>query len=184
MKPISLLTIALLLSLFAFTQKSSTPSFSHAISAVLEAVPVNFYSISGEPIVSQAGGDDYASLVMVPGAVSCWITRYHSQEDTTASWQALMYKDEDFSKASARYKELYRQLKTCYLKTVDGSTFFLNAEWSAPTEESKFALSTLRVITGDERYKNIQIGLEQHYEFPLWVITIHVGTKKNDTLEE
>lgn len=181
------MSVAIALSVFTFAQQSasSTPnSLPKAIGVILGDVRHNFHTINGELIVSQAGGDDYTCLVAVPGALSSWITRYSSEEDTTASWQAKMYESEDFNAAAARYKELYRQLKGCSVRTVDGSAFFMNGEWSAPREANKFTVSTLRVITGDEHYKNVKMELEMLYQFPLWVINIHIGSKKKDTLEE
>jgi hypothetical protein len=151
--------------------------------AVLHDFPNNYRNISGDLVLAQAETDNYASLVLLPGASECTVTRYHSIEDTTASWQAKMFHSEDFKEVSQRYKELYKQLKGCYLQLVDGSIIYLNAEWEAPTEEKAFVMSTLRLATGDERYKEMKIDLEMVYQFPEWTININVSGKKDDSLK-
>src|SRR5690606_33740334 len=102
-------------SMFAYSQTSlSVPknySFNSAIETVLYDLPNNLRGVSGELRFVMAGMENYSSLVNLPGAEECIVMRYHSSEDTTASWQALFSREDDFKKASARYKALYRQLK-------------------------------------------------------------------------
>ncbi len=43
--------------------------------------------------------------------------------------------------------------------------------------------SLFRVITGDERYKDVQIELEMRYQLPEWIINISIASKKKDTLD-
>ncbi|MBS1566443.1 MAG: hypothetical protein JST39_18815, partial [Bacteroidetes bacterium] len=119
--------------------------FPKAMEAVVHDYPNNYRNICGELVLEQPGTDSYVSLVQLPGASECVVTRYHSVEDTTASWQAKMFHSEDFKEVSQHYKELYRQLKNCYLRLVDGSIVYLKAEWEAPTEEKSFVMSTLTV---------------------------------------
>lgn len=188
MKPICFLLIALMASSFSFSQTSISlrkpTSFTGAIEAVLSDFPNNLRTISGEKIMSQGEVENYASLVVIPGAEDCMITRYHSIEDSTASWQARMLRTEDFKKASSQYKNFYKQLRSCQLKLVDGSVVYMNGEWEAPEEEKDFVTSTLRLATGDSRYKEVKIDLEMLYQFPEWVININVVSKKKDTLED
>ena len=158
-------------------------SFSKVMEAVVHDFPYNYRNISGELVLEQAEIESYASLVQLPGASECTITRYHSLEDSTASWQAKMFHSEDFKEVSQQYKELYKQLKGCYLRLIDGSMVYLNAEWEAPTEEKPFVMSTLRLATGDSRYKEMKIDLEMVYQFPEWTININVSGKKKDSLE-
>src|SRR5689334_4790381 len=161
MKKIMFAGVALLVATAAFAQTRFTSireeSFSKVMESVVHDFPNNYRNITGDLLVEQPETDDYASLVLLPGASECVITRYHSMEDTTASWQAKMFRSEDFKEVSQRYKELYRQLKGCYLRLVDGSIIYMDAEWEAPTEEKPFVMSTLRLATGDSRYKEMKI---------------------------
>lgn len=187
MKKIMFALVALTAATGAFSQTSyasfKDESFSKVMEAVVHDYPNNYRNISGDLVLEQAEIDNYVSLVQLPGASECVVTRYHSLEDTTASWQAKMFRSEDFKEASQRYKELYRQLKGCYLRLVDGSILYMNAEWESPTEEKPFVMSTLRLATGDDRYKEMKIDLEMVYQFPEWTININVSGKKKDSLE-
>ncbi len=187
MKQIMFACVALITATGALAQNSFTSRreepFSKVMEAVLHDFPNNYRNISGDLVLDQAEIENYASLVQLPGASECMVTRYHSVEDTTASWQAKMFHNEDYKLVAVQYKELYRQLKNCYLRLVDGSIIYLNAEWEAPTEEKPFVMSTLRLATGDERYKEMKIDLEMVYQFPEWTININVVGKKDDSLK-
>ena len=187
MKKIMFAFVALLVAAAASAQTRFTSvreeSFSKVMETVVHDFPKNFRSITGDLLVEQPETDDYASLVLLPGSSECVITRYHSMEDTTASWQAKMFRSEDFKEASQQYNELYKKLKNCYLRLVDGSIVYMNAEWEAPTEEKPFVMSTFRLDCGDERYKEMKIDLEMVYQFPEWVININVSGKKDDSLK-
>jgi hypothetical protein len=179
--------VALIAATGAWAQNSFTSHreepFSQVMEAVLHDFPYNYRNISGDLVLDQAEIENYASLVQLPGASECIVTRYHSEEDSTASWQAKMFHSEDFKAVSAQYRDLYRQLKNCYLRLVDGSLIYLDAEWEAPTEEKSFVMSSFRLITGDERYKEMKIDLEMVYQFPEWTININVAGKKDDSLK-
>lgn len=154
--------------------------FSAAIEAVLHDFPYNLCHIKGELVLAQGEFENYASLVELPGAENCIITRYHSVDDTTVSWQAKMYSHEDFEKAAHEYHELYKKLQACYLKLVDGSIIYLQGDWEPAREETSFTTSTLRLTTGDWRYKEVKVELELVYLLSNWVVNINIVTKKRD----
>ncbi|MDR3713007.1 MAG: hypothetical protein P4L51_09355 [Puia sp.] len=154
--------------------------FPVAIEAILNDFPYNFWHITGELLAAQAEIENYASVIELPGAVSCTITRYHSKEDTTASWQARMFEGDHFPEASRAYGELYRKLQRCYLKLADGSLLFLKGEWRPAKEEAPFTTSALKLQTGDPRYKYLTIEVELVYLVSDWVININIMSKKPD----
>ncbi len=75
-------------------------AFPSAIDSVLRDFPFNLRHITGEVVLAQGEFENYASLVVVPEAQSCVVSRYHSIDDTTASWQARMFSSDDFAKAN------------------------------------------------------------------------------------
>jgi hypothetical protein len=155
-------------------------AFPGAIEAVLHDFPNNLRHITGELLLAQGEIDTYASTVEPPGAESCAITRYHSHSDSTASWQAKMYSGEDFDKASRAYRALYVQLQSCYLLLPDSSMVFLKGQWEPAREEISFTTSTLKLNTGDERYREVQVDLELLYQVSNWVVNINIVSKKPD----
>jgi hypothetical protein len=177
MKAIVTLTMAVMVSFPVFSQ-----SFHGTVDSVLRDFPYNLRHITGDLVLAQGEFENYASTVELPGAESCIITRWHSDEDSTVSWQARMYKGEDFAEASKRYSDLFRQLKGCYLKLVDGSVFYLTGDWEPATEEAPFTTSTLRVQTGDERYREVKVEVELVYLVTEWAVHVNIVSKKRDDL--
>lgn len=154
--------------------------FSSVIEAVLQDFPYNLRNITGELVLAQGEFENYASTVALAGAGSCTVTRYHSVDDTTASWQAKMYTGDDFNKAAQEYHELYKKLQRCYVRLVDGSVIYVSGVWEPAKEEAAFTTSTLRLATGDWRYKEVKIELEIVYLLTEWTININIITKKRD----
>jgi hypothetical protein len=187
LKKITIFAVAVLATLSSFAQvNTASPAaapFSKAMETVLHDYTGNFRNISGDLVAKEIETESYASLVKLPGAGECMVTRYHSLEDKTASWQAKMMHSEDFEAAAKQYKELYSRLKSCYLKLPDGSSIYLKGEWEEPKEEKIFTVSTFRLASTDLRYREMKVDLELLYQLNEWVVNINVVSKKKDTLE-
>ena len=91
-----------------------------------------------------------------------------------------MFVSEDFAAASAEYHTLFRKLQRCYLRLVDGSVVYLNGDWEPAGESASFTTSTLRLTTGDWRYKEVKVELELAYLMPEWAVRINIVSKKRD----
>jgi hypothetical protein len=154
--------------------------FVDAINAVLGDLPNNLRFVTGELLLAEGEVDNYASLVAVPEAENCIVTRYHSVEDTTASWQAKMFSGGDYDAAARKYAQLYQQLKTCYVRLPDGSIYFLEGMWAPAREGIRFTTSTLKVKTSDERFRDVMVQLELVNQLSDWAVNINIVTKKPD----
>jgi len=108
------------------------------------------------------------------------VTRYHSVEDTTASWQAKMYSGGDYDAAARKYAQLYQQLKTCYVRLPDGSIYYLEGTWAPAKEKITFTTSTLKVRTSDQRFRDVVVQLELVYQLADWAVNINIVTKRPD----
>src|ERR1700761_3482674 len=78
--------------------------FPGGIEAILRDIPSNLRHITGELLLAQGEIENYASVIGLPAAENCIITRYHSVEDSTVSWQAKMFSSDEYEKAAAQYK--------------------------------------------------------------------------------
>ncbi len=156
------------------------PAFSKSLESVLLDFPYGFRNISGDLLLAQGEVEQYVSTISLPGAESCIIGRYHSVRDTTLSWQAVMFRDEDFQTAAKEYKSLFKQLKGSAVKVVDGSLLYLEGNLTAPLEEEDFTVTTLRFGISDPRYREFKVELEMLYKMPEWVININMISRKND----
>jgi hypothetical protein len=154
--------------------------FADAIDAVLGDLPNNLRKVTGELLLAEAETENYSSLVVVPGAENCIVTRYHSVEDTTASWQAKMYSGGDFGPASQKYQQLYQQLKTCYVRLADSSIYYLEGVWEPAREGISFTTSTFKLRTNDQRFRDVKVELELVYQLADWAVNINIVTKRPD----
>jgi hypothetical protein len=198
MKPLLTLTVAMVASFLCLAQAGSPPvdstapgdsllrsqvrliPFPDAIDAVLGDVPNNLRKVTGVLLLAEGEIDNYASLVVVPGAENCMVTRYHSVQDTTASWQAKMFSGGDFGSASRKYHQLYQQLKTCYVRLPDSSIYYLDGTWAPAREGIAFTTTTLKLKTDDQRYRDVKVELELVYQLADWAVDINIVTKRPD----
>lgn len=155
-------------------------SFSRAFETVLMDYPNNFHNISGELLISQGEYEHYASTVTLPGALSCVVGRYHSIDDSTASWQAIMFRSEEYSVAEEEYRKLFRQLKSSPITVVDGSKYYLQGDLQPALESMDFNITTLVFGTADRRFKDFKVELELLNDFEGWVININMVKRKPD----
>lgn len=158
-------------------------SFSQSIQSVLMDFPNNFHNISGESILEQGEVEQYESKVQLPGSIACIIGRYHSVIDTTASFQAIMFKSDEYEAAAKQYRSIYRQLKASPVVMVDGSKLYLTGDFSEPDNALDFTVSTLVFPSHDRRFMNFKIDLELVYTMTEWSVNINMGKKKPDTEE-
>ncbi|MGZ5247682.1 MAG: hypothetical protein ACXWV5_11575, partial [Flavitalea sp.] len=142
--------------------------------------PNNFHNINGELVLSQGEFEHYASLVEFPGSEKNIIGRYHSVADTTASFQATLFRNDDFEEASKQYRAIFKQLKSSPITLIDGSKYYLSGDMSQPDESSDFTVSTMIFPHADRRYYNFKVELELLYQMYEWVINLNMGKRKND----
>jgi hypothetical protein len=154
--------------------------FPIAIDVILRDFPENLRHITGELVLAQGEFENYASLVQLPGAEDCIVTRYHSRRDSTVSWQATMYNDDDFGKAARQYRELFQKLKSCYISQADGTVLYLQGTWEPAKEGASFTTSTFRPGTTDWRYREVKVELELVYLLADWAVRINIVSKKRD----
>jgi hypothetical protein len=152
------------------------------IDAVLQDFPNNLRHISGEPVLAEGEFDSYASVLTLPDAQECIVTRWHSEKDSTASWQAKMFTSDDYGAAERQYHRLYQQLKTCHMTLGDSSMVQLEGNWAPASAGAAFTTSTLRLKTNDWRYQDVRIDLELVYQLANWAVQINIVSKKPDDM--
>lgn len=186
MKKISTLTVAILAigtahaQLNLFKKDPANPGFGKAVEQILGDFPYNYKHLTGELVLQEGELSQFTPTVSLPGAQNCVIAHYHSGLDTTASYQGLMFKAEEFADAAKEYRRLFNQLKGCKLKMVDGSAYFLEGEFEAPAEEKDFVISMLKIQTADDRFKLFKVELEMLYRIDHFVVNINFVTRKKD----
>ncbi len=170
-------------SLFANAQfyKSILPSaaFTDSLQLVVADYQKNFYSIQSESLSRDGDVDIYKSLKSVPGAGECFIYRFHSIEDTTASWQAIMYKGDDYKDAVKAYKNCFRLIKKSNFN-INDNTMKFEGELQEPESSVKFTISSLRPLTSLKAYKKFYAEVELVQVYYEWQVRLNLHSRKND----
>lgn len=158
-----------------------TPAFSDSISIIVQDFKMNFSTIEGSQLVSRQEMDVYRSTITIPGALHCAIYRFHSAEDTTASWQAIMYEGDSYEDAIKIYKNTFRQLKKIRIKGLDKSNISFTGELEMPAENIRFAVTTLRLNTMDIAFEYFFGEIELISNYDGWEVHLNLHRKKNDS---
>lgn len=167
-------------SFTAVRAQTSVSPYAGAIDSILRDFPNHLRHITGELVLAQGEFDNYSSMVRLPGAADCVITRWHSTADSSASWQASMYRGDDFTAAERCYRQLFRQLENCYLRMEDSSLAYLKGSLEPAKEEASFTTSTLRLGIDDWRYREVQVDVELVYLLTDWAVRIDIVSKRPD----
>ncbi|MCW3111862.1 MAG: hypothetical protein JWR18_258 [Segetibacter sp.] len=157
-----------------------SPEFSTALEKIVLDFRLNFSTIQGNSLSNHGDAETYESIIKLPGARECIIYKYHSKIDTTASWQAIMYKGDSYKEASRIYENVFRMVKKSQVRWIDKSYVSFNGEMEKPTEDLKFTSSTLLFSLDDKRYKNFQADVEMISTYDSWEVHLNLQTKNPD----
>ena len=156
-----------------------TASFTDSLSRVINDAGQNYYSIQGISIANETDRDSYQSKVTLPGSVQCMIYRYHSVEDTTASWQAIMYKGENYKEAVKSYRQTFRFVKRSRI-AVENKNVAFEGNMEEPDESLRFRVSTLRTNIPGSAYNNFIAEVEMINTYEGWEVHLNLQRRKND----
>jgi len=182
-------TITLLLLLVCsiqFTQAQffkptrALAAFADSLAIIVQDFKRNFSNIEGVQLPSQGEMDVFRSKATIPGAVHCVIYRFHSVQDTTASFQAIMYEGESYEAALKVYKNTYKQLKKTRMKWVDKSVISFVGEMKEPDANIRFTSTTLRLNIIDRPYRSFFGELELTSNYAGWEVHFSMYNRKND----
>lgn len=182
MKPIVQFLFVFLFSVSATNAQLLKPttgsmSFSVNFEKIVQSYRTNFHSIQGDRLPSEKEKQVYKSAMTLPGTLQSFIYRFGSRQDTSASWQAIMYKGEDQQAAAKAYKSICRQVNRF---RVNGVGVF-KGDYEAPDENLRFAGSSFKLETGDKVYEHfyaeVDMVLNADEE---WEVYLNLVRKKQD----
>jgi hypothetical protein len=154
-----------------------SPEFTSALEKIVLDFRDDYKSIQGNLVDGHGEMETYESLVCLPGSVNCKILRFHSLQDTTATWQAIVYNGEDYKEAVKAYENTFRLVKKSSLRWIDKSSVGFTGQLERPREELRFTTSTLVFTLDDYRYKDFQAEVEIQNTFDGWQVTLNLSKK-------
>ncbi len=173
MKPV-LLAIAL----FAFIKPQAQGVFSNSTIVTLQKVvsdyPNHFSNISGEIIRQSEAQTDYLSLLSIPGAISCTVSRSSNERKDTYSWKCVLFETDKFSVVKSRYRQIFDQIRNSIIKIEGEKPFILNGPASEPSEHKRQHTISFRLLPATGGFATVRIDLNLYKEANLWKISLMV----------
>lgn len=155
-------------------------NISAAVASITENFQNNYYNIQGDELPADEGREIYRCNISIPGASQAVIYRFHSKEDTTASFQAVMYEGESFKEAAKIYKQTFRQVKGTKFNAGSGKISF-DGNMEEPTENLRFTSSQLRPDVRGGAYKNFIAEVEILNSVDGWKVQLNLHSRKDDS---
>lgn len=158
--------------------------FSENLNTIVSDCSHNYHNIQGEEIDNDQYRNTFTSLVTLPGSVSTIIYRYHSKNDTTASWQATMFKGESYADAVKAYKNTSRYLNKCRVTVPGNAKAGFKGRLQEPDAKLTFAVSTFTLNTEAEPYKDFIAEVELvNVHYGEWEVRLSLHIKKPDNIK-
>ena len=180
-----LLTALLLALPFAgFTQfyKAFLPSpqFTKALESIVLDFRLDYKTIQGSLVESLGQVETYESAIKLPGTEDCRILRFHSETDSTACWQAIVYSGENYKEAVRAYENTVRLVKKSSMRWIDRSDMKFNGELVKPNDGLRFTTSMLFLNLDDPRYRDFraEIGLVST-NIDRWEVQLNLSKKQD-----
>jgi len=182
-KMFSLSGLLLLLSLSSpaqlFKSVVGGNNISTAVATIAENFQTNYRNIQGDELPPDEGRDVFRSSIPVPGAIHSLIYRFHSREDSTAAFEALLYEGESFKEASKVYRQSFKQLKNLKFNGGFGK-ISLTGDMEEPTESLRFTSSLLRTDSDTKPYKYFMAQIEMLNSVEGWKVQLNLHSRKDD----
>lgn len=155
-------------------------NFHAGLQEVLLDFPYNFKNIKAQLLESLGEYEKYQSRIILPNSINCFVENFNSGLDTTASWNAELLRTELKEEALYLYKKMNGRLKSCKIRVVDGSVYYLSGEFDEFTEDKDFVITKYKFQTADERFRNFYVNLELSYDIYEWRVSVYMGSKVGD----
>jgi hypothetical protein len=180
--------IYMLIIVFATLQtlaQTKTPLYKHStsIKSYIEKVVRDYYdhfnNIIGDKLNETQSTVEYQSKVVPEGATASTILQIKGLNNVY-SWQAVMLKTDDYSKAIEKYQQIYIQLNGTKILMQDNKTWKFQGTYDEPDDKRAFASSMLEPDTDDKVIKRLKVEVALNYNMPDWTVMVFVYEKESD----
>ena len=158
-----------------------SPEFTKTLEKIVLDFRFNYKNIKGNSMMQEGGTETFESSIKLPGSQDCSITYYSSKVDTSASWQAILYKGKDYKEAVRIYQNIFRLVKKSHLNWIDRTLMRFTGNFENPKAEIGFATSILQLDVGDVRYKKFAAEIELlSNSYDNFEVHLNLQNRKND----
>lgn len=164
--------------MYAVVAWSQDDVFSNKTNMALEKVvkdfPNRFHNIKGDVIVQHPQATEYKSMIQVPGASSCIITKHVVSNNDSYSWNCNVFANKDFNLAKNKFKEIFDQIENTIIKVDGQKPFIVSGQYRSPFEERKLTTIVFELLPAVGEMKNLKIELDLQYAATEWKVSLNV----------
>ncbi len=179
MKSIALMIAAALYSVSMPAQSAFSNKVNAALEKVIKDYPNRFHNIKGDIIIQNPQTTEYKSTVVVPGAVSCTVTKSSDTKDDSYSWMCSVFQSTDFDQAKNKFKEIFGQIKNTIIKIDGEKPFILSGQYESPTETKKITNVVFELLPSVGEMKKLKVDLNLQYVASGWKVSLSVDDKEH-----
>ena len=156
---------------------TGSQSFSVNFEKIVLSYRSNFHNIQGEAIPSENEKLVFHSTMTLPGTLHAMIYRYHSKQDTSASWLAVLYTGTEYKSALKHYKSICRQINKFRVAGVG----VFKGDYEDPDPNLRFAGTSYKMESDDKLYKNFYAEVDMVMNADEeWEVYLSLARKKDD----
>jgi hypothetical protein len=112
------------------------------IAKVISDYPNGYKNIIGDQVIENPQSIEFECRVSVKDAIKCRLIKYSSNINDIYSWEAEMFKTDDFQSASKKFRAIYTSLQHLSV-SINGTTAVFKGDYIKPTESIKFTTIVL-----------------------------------------
>jgi hypothetical protein len=153
-----------------------------ALEKVIRDFPNRFHNIRGEVLVQHTKTTEYKSIIQLPGATSCIVTKYNLANNDAYSWNCTAFQSKDFNQAKIKFKEIYDQIENTIIKVEGEKPFIVSGQYRTPYEERKFTDIEFELLPAAGEMKKLKIDLTLQCILSEWKVSLNVcdNDRKDD----
>ncbi|MEP6927553.1 MAG: hypothetical protein ABI834_07950 [Ginsengibacter sp.] len=169
---------------FNLTAQNKHPGFKFTPTITSDIVKAasyyynHFSNIKGEKIEETESIIEYKSKILPAEAIESTITQIKSLQNVY-SWQAIMMNTDNYDKAVAKYKQIYRQLNGANF-IMDGKSCKITGPYDTPDDDRAFASSILVPDVKEKYLQRLKIEVALNYNIQVWCVKILIYEKESD----
>lgn len=152
------------------------------IEKVLATYTEHYKSLQGDVISVTENSIVYNSRIRPEAAEDCTLIQYLNTEKNDYSWQALMFRSDDFAAASKKYNTCCQQLKNLVLR-AGGETCKMDGEYEAPGETKSFYSTVLAPAGDSEIFDKLRVEVLLESDMTQWTLRILIYDRVHDDRE-
>jgi hypothetical protein len=181
MKPQITATIAF--RLFIFSLSAQVIPISNAlqtdIAKVISDYPNGFKNIAGGQVMNNPQAIEFECRAFVMDAIRCRVIKHSSTVKDIYSWEADMFKTDNFEVASKKFRAIFNSLQLLSAN-INGATAIFKGDYITPAESLKFTNIVFDPGEKTPELGKLKMALLLESEMLEWVIKILVYEKERD----